>query len=80
MKLKPEVIKKIVDSALSARNVEIGCDDCSERLAEFAEHALRNRRLSDALQLVSDHLERCPDCREEFDALMSALRSIDDLG
>jgi predicted anti-sigma-YlaC factor YlaD len=30
---------------------------------------------SAAMPLVSDHLDKCADCRSTFDALLSALRS-----
>jgi hypothetical protein len=37
---------------------------------------LAGKNAAEAMPLVQDHLERCRDCREEFKALLAALRSL----
>jgi len=69
-------LKRIVHSALTARPDEIGCDDCFEQLDQFAEMVLAGKDVAEAMPLVQDHLNRCRDCREEFEALLAALRAL----
>jgi len=76
MRLEPATLKRIVHSALTARPDEIGCDDCFEQLNQFAEMVLAGTDVAEAMPLVQDHLNRCRDCREEFEALLAALRAL----
>ena len=75
MTLTPPVLRTVVEMALSTRPVELGCDDCEAHLDRFAEMALAGLDASEALPLVEEHLERCPCCRVEFEALLDALRA-----
>lgn len=75
MTLTPPVLAKVVQMALSARPVELGCDDCEARLDRFAEMELAGLNARDALPLVEEHLERCPCCRVELEALVEVLRA-----
>ena len=56
------------------REEEIGCDECFERLERFVEMELSGLDAASAMPLVEDHLDKCGDCREEFEALLEALR------
>jgi hypothetical protein len=76
MRLEPATLKRIVHSALTARPDEIGCDECFEQLNQFAEMVLAGKDVAEAMPLVQDHLNRCRDCREEFEALLTALRTL----
>lgn len=66
-----------VDMVMSTREDEISCDECGERLSEFAELTLAGKNAKDAIPLVQDHLDRCAECREEFEALLDVLRHSD---
>ena len=74
MILEPTTLKRIVRSVLSTRPDEIGCDECFEQLDRFVELKLAGKNAAEAMPLVQDHLDRCPDCREEFEALLAVLR------
>ena len=58
---------------------EIGCDDCLEQVDRFVEMELSGLDAAEAMPLVRDHLDKCVDCREEFEALLEALRAMDNL-
>ena len=77
MKLEPAVLKRMVRDVLTTRPDEIGCDECFEQLDRFVEVTLAGKNAAEAMPLVHDHLQRCPDCREEFEALLDVLRSLD---
>ncbi len=72
--LKRGDVAKLVRVVAETREVEIGCDECFERLDSFAETELSGVKASAAMPLVGDHLEKCADCRGKFEALLRALR------
>ena len=76
MALSFDILKKMVNSVVSTRPDEIGCDDCFAQLDRFAELVLAGKNAAEALPLVQDHLDRCMDCREEFEALLRALKTM----
>jgi predicted anti-sigma-YlaC factor YlaD len=45
-------------------------------LDRFVEMKLAGKDAAAAMPLVHDHLERCRDCREEFEALLEVLRAL----
>jgi hypothetical protein len=71
-----EYVKMLVRGIVTTRSDEIDCDECFEQVDRFTEMVLDGRDAAEALPLVEDHLERCKDCREEFEALMTALRAM----
>ncbi|WP_372639236.1 anti-sigma factor [Fodinibius sp.] len=75
MKITRIFIKKLVTAATKTRPDEIGCDDCFEQLHEFAEMKLEGKSPEEAMPLVEDHLKRCGECREEYEALLEALKN-----
>ena len=72
---KPDTIRKMAQMIAATRPVEIGCDECFEQLDRFAELELAGKNAAEAMPLVQDHLDRCGDCREEFEALLAALKA-----
>ncbi|TKJ29967.1 MAG: hypothetical protein CEE40_06680 [Chloroflexi bacterium B3_Chlor] len=76
MELDLDTLKRMVRNIASTRPDEIGCDECFEQLDRFVELELTGKNAAEALPLVQDHLDRCSDCREEFEALLAALRAI----
>ena len=66
---------KLVRVVAETREVEIGCDECFGRLDRFAETELSGIEGSAAMPLVSDHLDKCADCRCTFEVLLRALRA-----
>ncbi len=72
--LKRGDVHKLARVVAETREDEIGCDECFERLDRFAEAQLSGSGARSAMPLVGDHLDRCPDCRITFEALLTALR------
>ena len=71
--LNRQMLKGLIGKIMSSREDEISCDECGEQLARFAELTLEGKDAAQAIPLVEDHLKRCEECREEFEALLSAL-------
>lgn len=76
MKLPVSILKKFVRSASTTRQDEIDCDTCFALLDEFVELELAGQSAEEALPLVQHHLQRCPECKEEFEILRDALRAL----
>ena len=75
MTLKRGDVAKLVRIVAETRELEIGCDECFERLDIFAETELSRVDASAAMPLIGDHLDKCADCRSKFEALLTALRA-----
>ena len=74
MKLNPETLKKMILILTNTNTDEISCDECFDEIDRFAEIELVGKSAAEAMPLVRDHLERCLDCREEYEALIAALK------
>lgn len=70
-------INTLVGLIATAKPDLITCDDCFGQISEFAEMALEGRALSEGMKIVQRHLEQCPCCKGEYEALLDALREFD---
>jgi hypothetical protein len=77
MNLKPDVLKRLIQSIANAHENELNCDTCFEKIDTFAELTLAGKPAKEALPLVQEHLAHCHDCQEEFEALLAALKAIE---
>ncbi|GAB4435863.1 MAG: hypothetical protein Kow00120_02850 [Anaerolineae bacterium] len=77
MGLNKDALRGMVRGILATRPDEIACEACFEQLDHFVEMTLQGMDAAAAMPLVQDHLDRCKDCREEFQALLDALRAIE---
>lgn len=75
MKITKNFLKKIILASFKSHPDEIGCNNCFERLHEFAESQLEGKSTEEVMPLVNDHLNRCGECREEFKILLEALKA-----
>lgn len=55
---------------------EIVCGECFDQMDAFVEQYLDGKENSQKIHLVQDHLDKCGDCREEFELLLKALKSL----
>lgn len=77
MKLNKKVIKKLVSSVKATHEHELGCRECFNQIHEFAEMELLGKSPEKAMPLVKEHLEKCGECREEYQALLKAMESLE---
>ncbi len=54
---------------------ELSCDEVYALLDVFADKISRGEDAASLMPLVQHHLKMCPDCREEFEALMKSLQT-----
>ncbi len=77
MGLNADAIKIIVRFTLVVPDQGIGCYECLDQIDQYAEKVLAGKEIPDALQLVTTHMQDCPECKEEFEALLAALRAME---
>lgn len=69
----PAVMEKLLRMVARTQTHEISCDEVYAVLDQFAEAARRGEDLAAFMPLVRQHLDMCPDCREEFEAILQML-------
>ena len=74
MSLSAPALSRLVEAAVRAGH---GCADCHAQADALAEAVLAGGDAARALPLVEAHLDACPGCRDEFEALLTALRAGD---
>jgi hypothetical protein len=70
-----DIFKMLIREIAEVREEEIGCDECFEQVDRFIEMELTGLDAARAMPLVQEHLEICGECREEYEALLTALRA-----
>ena len=78
MKLSSEDIKKMMHSVKMTRDHELDCGHCYDEIDQFIELELSNKNAAEIMPLVQDHLDRCVACREEYQALLLAIKTVID--
>lgn len=64
----------LLQSLPHTRDVELTCDEVFALLDEYAERAHRGENVAQLMPLVEHHLMMCPECREEYEALVRILQ------
>ena len=78
MKLDAKQLTDLIQLTATARGEDLlGCNGCFELMDQLAQAELDGREVPQALELVQIHLEQCKCCRDEYDALLTALREIE---
>jgi len=76
--LKRGDVVRLARAVAETRETEIGCDECFEQVDRFVEMKISGLNTAQAMPLVQEHLEICGECREEFEALLFALRATEE--
>jgi hypothetical protein len=65
---------KLLQSLAMTEEQEVSCDEVFAVLDRFVEAVLRGENVLLFMPLIRQHLDMCPDCREEYEALMGMLQ------
>ena len=74
--LEPLILKKMVRALAGTEQHEIACSECFEEIDRFVDLVLAGKNAAQAMPLVQAHLDRCGNCREEYQALLTAIHAI----
>ena len=73
--LQDEVIVKFLRILEGVREEEMSCDEMFTRLDEFVETEVHSKDAEKLMPLLREHLDMCPDCDEEYEALLTVLEN-----
>ena len=68
------VWRDVLCEAITTHVDEMSCAECYAKVDRLAELVLDGKDTVSLMPGVHDHLAHCQECREEFQALLSALR------
>ena len=68
-----QVLRKLLKAVEQTQEVEYSCEEVYHLLDQYTEAVQRGEDAAQVMPLVKHHLDMCPDCREEFEALLSVL-------
>ena len=54
---------------------EISCDELYEKLDQYVEREINQKDAARLMPLMRDHLDTCPECCEEYEALLTVLEN-----
>lgn len=74
-RLTSEQVGGIVKMLGLTTDREFNCSECLQHVSEFAECQLANQPVGEVIAKVEQHLALCPECREEYEALMKILKA-----
>lgn len=77
MKLTREMIETLAVSIAATRPEEIDCDEWLQRVGRLIDTVARSEKVPPELGPVLQHIEVCPECREEFYLLLETLDDSD---
>lgn len=78
MPLSTEQIQTLVGLIVTTEPDQTSCDECFGQIGEFAEKSLKGTELPEGMQVIQRHLVQCPCCKDEYEALLGALKEIDE--
>jgi len=78
MKLSNEEIQKLMNAVKMTREHELDCGHCYDEIDQFVELELSGKNAAEVMPLVQEHLDLCGACREEYQALLDALKAVID--
>jgi hypothetical protein len=73
LELKDEVVLKFLRVLENAREEELSCTEMYARLDEFVENEVQSKDADKITPLIQEHLDMCPECCEEYEALLTVL-------
>lgn len=71
---KEKRLLELLDAVAETDAEEIDCDAFLDRVAGYVERLGPEEALSDEFRAVAKHIRICPECREEFEALLALYR------
>lgn len=72
-----EDLRTLLEALKLTRDHEIGCDDASAAFPRRAEEELSGKPVSEETRLLVQHLLDCPECEEEYRALLALLEGLE---
>ncbi|HRQ23261.1 MAG TPA: hypothetical protein PLF42_07510 [Anaerolineales bacterium] len=73
--LTDDVVERFLKVLEQARAEELSCGEIHARLDEFVEKEVQTHDAAKIAPLIREHLDLCPDCCEEYEALLAVVEN-----
>ena len=73
--IEDEVVLKFLQILENVRREDMSCDDMYAQLDEFVEREVKARDAARIMPLIQEHIDICPECCDEYQALMTVLEN-----
>jgi hypothetical protein len=77
MTLRDEHWRELARALLTTCPDEIDCEEWLDRVGTYLDLVELGRPIPESLRPVAAHLEHCPECAEEFEAIREMLKNPD---
>jgi hypothetical protein len=74
MRLDPDLLRRLLDLVHVTKDEEIDCAEFLARSARYLDSLGPDGALPEGAEEFVHHMRVCPECCEEFEALLDALR------
>ena len=71
--LPNEAFLEILRVLESAHDEDMSCGELYEKLDEYVEREMSKKDAAELMPLIREHLDFCPDCCDEYEALLDVL-------
>ncbi len=68
-------VRKLLVQIARTQQRELDCGEVFAVIDQYAEAIVAGKDVTEQFALVVQHLERCPDCLEEYEALLTVLQT-----
>jgi hypothetical protein len=68
-----EVVLGFLRVLESVREEDCSCDEIYAKIDEYVEREVDKKDAGELMPLIREHLDLCPDCCEEYEALLDVL-------
>lgn len=69
------MLRKLLEQIARTQERELHCGEVFALLDQYVEAVAAGQDPSSLMPLVKDHLELCPDCLEEYEALLRVIQT-----
>lgn len=76
MDTRDEKLQRLIQAIFdNHEDTGVNCETCENQFDCLVELVMRGANLREILPAVEEHLRCCPDCHEEFEALLAIVRA-----
>lgn len=73
--LQDEVVLRFLQVLDRVRHEEMSCGEMYKQLDEFVELELKSHDAAKIMPLIQEHIDMCPECCDEYEALLTIIES-----
>jgi hypothetical protein len=73
--VEDKVVLKFLQILEDIRREDMSCDNMYAQLDEFVEREVTARDAARIMPLIQEHIDMCPECCDEYQALMTVLEN-----